>query len=477
MTEHPSRTDEPFALPEGFRFGVATAGFQVEGHYNGPGEPRNNWYGWEKEGRVEPSGIAVDFWNRYEDHLDRAVAAGCNAMRISIEWARCEPIEGEWDATAFDRYRAIIAACHERGLDPLVTLHHFTHPWWLGEEFWLHLDSPRRYAAWVGKAVDELGDAVTNWVTINEVNILALQSFLLGMFPPGRRMQPTAAITCLDHLLAGHVLGYDEIHRRNPDAMVATNTNTMSVYEFDRMLSDVLLARLYDVGRGDLAAWCRERKLQYESEIVPVIGPENLLKRIIGRWFSGPWNLPRTVDAVYSSPHVCTLDVTQLDYYAPGIQGNIKPPGHRTAGGRTPIPGQLLWDQPPDAEGFKSFIPSNVAKDRELWIVENGLCNRVRNGRSYPRLDRYDRPRYLREYLSSVVDLIDGGTPLGGYYHWSLVDNYEWGSYEPRFGLYGVDRERGTRWLDTDSMGDDSAGTYRHLIEGLRAGDRSVLRP
>ncbi len=65
-----------------------------------------------------------------------------------------------------------------------------------------------------------------------------------------------------------------------------------------------------------------------------------------------------------------------------------------------------------------------------------------------------------------------------GYWHWSLVDNYEWGSYEPRFGLYGIDRHRGEhgyRWLDTDAMGDDSAGTYRGIIAGLRAGDRSVL--
>src|SRR6476620_5170234 len=104
-----------FALPEGFRFGVATAGFQVEGHFNGPGEARNNWYGWERDGRVEPSGIAVDFWERYEDHLDRAAAAGCDGFRLSIEWARCEPSEGEWDATAFDRYRAILDACRERG--------------------------------------------------------------------------------------------------------------------------------------------------------------------------------------------------------------------------------------------------------------------------------------------------------------------------------------------------------------------------
>ena len=86
-----------FALPPGFRFGVATSGFQTEGGFNGPGQPANNWLEWERAGRVEPSGIALDFWTRYEEHLDRAAAAGCDAYRLSVEWARGEPADGEVD--------------------------------------------------------------------------------------------------------------------------------------------------------------------------------------------------------------------------------------------------------------------------------------------------------------------------------------------------------------------------------------------
>ena len=81
-------------LPAGFRFGVATAGFQIEGGFNGPGEPANNWVRWERAGRVEPSGLAVDFWNRSEEHLDRAAAMGCDAFRLGVEWARVEPVPG-----------------------------------------------------------------------------------------------------------------------------------------------------------------------------------------------------------------------------------------------------------------------------------------------------------------------------------------------------------------------------------------------
>jgi beta-glucosidase/6-phospho-beta-glucosidase/beta-galactosidase len=82
----------------------------------------------------------------------------------------------------------------------------------------------------------------------------------------------------------------------------------------------------------------------------------------------------------------------------------------------------------------------------------------------------------LRENLAAIVKSIAVGQPITGYWHWCLADNYEWGSYEPRFGLYGVDRERSIRWSDCDSMGKDSAGAYRRIVEGLKAGDDSVLR-
>ena len=108
-------------------------------------------------------------------------------------------------------------------------------------------------------------------------------------------------------------------------------------------------------------------------------------------------------------------------------------------------------------------------------MAENGLCNRVRNGRSYPRVDGWGRERYLKASLSALLDAVDAGVPVGAYFHWTLADNYEWGSYQPRFGLYAVDRDRGARWSSADAMGGDAAGAYRRIADGLRSGDRSVL--
>jgi beta-glucosidase/6-phospho-beta-glucosidase/beta-galactosidase len=484
-------------LPDGFLFGVATAGFQVEGGYNGPGEPANNWLAWEQVGRVQPSGNAVGFWDRPEEALDRAAALGCNSFRLGVEWARVFPDERGVDRAALDRYADIVGGCIDRGLEPLVTLHHFTHPDWLGEDFWLRPDAPDRYRRWVEVVVGTLAPSVRRWVTVNEINVLAVGSWMLGMFPPARILAFDDTSIAIDNLLTAHVLGYEAIHRVREDAVVTTNNSCFSVYPFDRMLTDLLLARSAGVEPGEIDTWIGERGAQHDS-LLPANGVrERLVRRFtaarapygpaaIRDGGPGPGSRSRSprraLDAVYGSSHECTLDVLGLDYYDPMVARHFRLPGHRTAGGRSPQPSRELWDDPPDPGGLARWlgVQHALAPGVPLWVVENGLCNRVRDGRSFARLDGWDRPRYLRENIAAVVEAIDGGVPVDGYWHWSLVDNYEWGSYEPRFGLHGVDRHRGEhgmRWLETDAMGDDAAGAYRRIIDGLRAGDRSVLEP
>ena len=499
-----SKPDRPL-LPDGFRLGVATSAFQIEGGLNGPGEPANNWVCWEREGRVEPSGIAVDFWNRYEEQLDLAAALGCDTFRLGLEWARIEPEEGAIDETALDRYAQILDACVERGLEPLITLHHFTHPAWLGVDFWLSPESPERFAAWVERVLARLADRCRLWITFNEPAILAQCCYVFGVQPPGRRFAWKEMFTSAGHMFAAHVLAYGLIHESRPDAIVHTNSSEASIYEFDRLFTDLLLARSSGVPRDDLGAWIAEKREAWYGAIAPARAIERFMRRNAAaiapiarlprrreslsprarRESDDPEGVLRpAVEAVYSSSWDRTLDVLGIDYYDPVARNHIRLPGHRSAGGRAWQPNSDLWDDVVYPAGLTEYSRANLALSREaltdgrpleLWVVENGLCNRVRNGRSYERIDGWDRPRYLRENLAAVIAGLDEGLRIGAYLHWSLTDNYEWGSYQPRFGIHGVDRERGAKILAADSMGRDSAGAYRRLIEGLRSGDRSVL--
>lgn len=476
MATAPDRSDG-FRLPEGFRFGVATAGFQIEGGFNGRGEPANNWARWERAGKVEPSGIALDFWSDYERQLDRAVAAGCDAFRLSVEWARCEPHPGEIDADALARYRTILDACHARHLRPLVTLHHFTHPEWLGEEFWLALDAPERFAQWTTVAVTALAPACRHWVTINEINVLAPQSWYFGVFPPGHVLDGRGMTRALDHLLAAHVLAYDAIKAVQPEAVVSTNTHPLSAYTTERMLADVLSLRRAGVERADVGIWLARQAAAFDLAF-PDHGPkEAALRKWAIRAIPYQRALPRAVEAVYASRHELTLDEMQVDWYDPRVDHKFRLPGHRTIGGRTWLPARMLWDDPVEPSALVACLEDygRTKPGLDFVIAENGLCNRVKRGVAYPRADGWDRVRYLRAHLGAVVAAIEAGVPVSGYYHWCLADNYEWGSYEPRFGLYGVDRERGVRWSELDSMGGAAASTYRQIVEGLRAGDTSVI--
>jgi beta-glucosidase/6-phospho-beta-glucosidase/beta-galactosidase len=493
----------PDLLPPGFLFGVATAGFQIEGGFNGPGQPANNWLAWEQVGRVEPSGDAVDFWADPDVALDRAAALGCDSFRLGIEWARILPDGRGVDRAALDRYVAIVDGCVARGMTPLVTLHHFTHPEWLGEDLWLRPDAPARFAAYARVVVAALAPSVRHWVTVNEINVLTLMTHVLGAFPPGRTLGFAEASIAVDNLLCAHVFAYDTIHAERPDAVVTTNNACVTLYEYDRMLVDLLLARSHGVDRGDLDEWIAERRRGHYA-LLATPGPgEALLRRASTRvspygtghatrhatrhgtrhGASRSSGTPRRVlDALDASPHDRTLDVLGIDYYDPLASRHFRLPGHRTAGGRNRLPSRELWDDPPDPGGLARWlgVQHALAPGLPLWVVENGMCNRVRDGRSFGRLDGWDRPRYVRENLAAVVSAIDAGVPVEGYWHWSLVDNYEWGSYQPRFGLYGVDRDRGdggVHWRETDAMGRDAAGEYRRVIAGLRAGDRSVLDP
>ena len=144
-------------------------------------------------------------------------------------------------------------------------------------------------------------------------------------------------------------------------------------------------------------------------------------------------------------------------------------------------PSAAPWDTQSHPSALRSWCATEAAlhPGLPLWVVENGMATRVSAGDGEPerRADRMDRPRYLRAHLGAVAEAVAEGLPVAAYLHWSLVDNYEWGTYEPRFGLFGLDRREPdrVRWLDTDAQGDDASGEFARVVAGLRAGDRSVL--
>lgn len=267
-------------MGEGFAIGVATAGYQIEGGYNGSGEPADNWYSWEQSDRVQRSGVACDFWAHPVEMLDRAAALGCDTFRLSVEWARLEPEAGRFDDAALDRYVEILEMCVARRLEPMITLHHFTHPAFLGDEFWLRPGSPDRFARHVARVLPALAPYCRRWVTINEPNIVMLMGWIEGTHPPGRHAAFADAFCVLDNLLTAHVLASDAIVAAQRDAHVTCNTSSSSIYEHDRLLVDLLLLRSAGIPASDVDGYIDERRALHDAAFPPHHAGELALRRL-----------------------------------------------------------------------------------------------------------------------------------------------------------------------------------------------------
>ena len=172
------------AFPEGFTFGVATAAYQVEGHIE------NDWSEWERAGKLKDPdcrcGRGVDHWTRFDEDVALAKDVGCDAFRISLEWARIEPQRGQFDERIIDEYRQRLKRMKAAGVRPVVTLHHFTHPQWFHRETPWHdpqsVEVFRRYAKVCAQILKGL-DAMV--ITFNEPMVLLLGGYIQGVIPPG----------------------------------------------------------------------------------------------------------------------------------------------------------------------------------------------------------------------------------------------------------------------------------------------------
>jgi beta-glucosidase len=201
-------------FPDGFVWGTATAAHQVEG-----GNWNNDWWAWEHAPGspcAEPSGDACDHYHRYPDDLALLAELGFRSYRFSVEWSRIEPEDGEFSAAALGHYDRMTDTCLGLGLDPVVTLHHFTNPRWVAAAGgWIEPATAERFGRFAGKVAARLGDRVSRFCTINEPNIVATIGYLVGVFPPGEH-DPGLRAGAGEVLAAGHRRAVEAVRAVSP---------------------------------------------------------------------------------------------------------------------------------------------------------------------------------------------------------------------------------------------------------------------
>jgi beta-glucosidase len=497
-----------------FLWGVATSAYQSEGGYNGPGEPQTNWAAAEQRGDVTPVGKAAEFWTRFREDFATCRELGLNAFRLGIEWSRVQPTTADeastpppFDRTALDHYVAMLAACRRAGLEPVVTLHHFVHPAWLGPDAWLRADTPAHFARYVGECVTYVNERlaaahhlppIRYYITINEPNMLVLNTYLGNQFPSSAASGLKNLSAAYTHLLVAHISAYNLIHdiyaeRGWASPLVTFNNYCSDVYWSDRVWLDLVAARAKGIARNDIrqhicgkarefSAAFRNARIRLRRDVPYYFGA--LVKKLsnwVGRRFFDPDAIAPLLDAIYASPRAQLMDYIGLDYYDPFAAHAFRLPvwwdhEFKNRSFHAWMMNSITskwWDWRVLPRGLQFFCENYHAEFRlPILIAENGMALRRRpDQRHAQRRDRMTRSQFLRLHVHEVTRIRSRGVRLIGYLHWSLFDNYEWGTYTPRFGLFSIDYATGTDRLVEDHFGDRPSETYARLIAEARASE------
>jgi beta-glucosidase len=362
-------------FPKGFIWGTSTAAHQVEGN-----NTNSDW--WEFENMpgttvAEPSGQACDSYNRYAEDMQIVKDHGLNAYRFSFEWARIEPEKGIFDEKQIDHYRQMVAKCLEIGLEPIVTLHHFTFPaWFRSMGHWTHPDSAEIFANYCRKVAPLLNDGV-NWaITINEPNIHTM--FLASQNgKEGRFFLPLPEQNVVDGLIKAHHAARRAIAEVS-SVKTGWSVANLNFYPVDAASSE----------NAKEVSWIGEDQFIAQSKNDDFIGLQ-----------------------CYSRTPVDEIGTAPL------------PEGARNT--------DMLYEFYPPAIGLAIRHVANLIPNVPMLITENGLGTTIDE----------ERIEYINGALKAVEDAVSDGYDIRGYCHWSLLDNFEWfEGYRLQFGLVEVDR-------------------------------------
>ncbi len=476
---------------------------------NGKSGLRTNWAIAEEVGKVEPVGKAAEFWQRYKEDFAACRKIGLNAFRLGLSWTRLQPSSvyaTSVDDGAVVGYADMLASCREAGLEPVITMHHFTHPEWLGSDIWLEPEIPEMFARFVAAAlaainrrlVDHYCQQPVHWIiTINEPNMLVLNTYMGSQFPAGtgRRGFGNATRAC-NGLLRAHVRAYDAIHKLYQEQhwlrpLVTFNNYCSDLYWSDKIMLDLVASKERGISRNDLHGYVcakadaledafRDSGLKMHRDLPYWFG--RCFKSVsnwLGRRAFSPRQFAPLLDELERSDNDSFMDYIGLDYYDPFMAHLFRFPKFgdnvlHTPGIRDWMMNSVTskwWDWRVLPRGLEVFCDyySREFGGRQVLIAENGMAlQRDRENRIYRRADGMTRSRFLRLHVHEVLRMVEHDIPVAGYLHWSLFDNYEWGSYTPRFGLFSLDYANGTDRLDMDASGDNPAATYRDLILAAR---------
>ncbi|EJU13441.1 beta-glucosidase [Sphingomonas sp. LH128] len=408
-------------FPKGFRWGASTAGHQIEGN----NVNSDLWFMETVKPQTfdDPSGDTCDSYHRWREDIAIMKAIGLNAYRFSIEWARIEPIRGQFSLAEIDHYKRFIAALREAGIEPVVTFYHVAAPRWFAEAGgWLNPESPDLFANYCDRAMRLLGAEIGVACTINEPQVGLTYRVMpqSGAYFDKEDEKQTAA-----HAAAAKATGRDRFVTMNHPDIKGMTPQLMAAHE-------KAFAAIKAV-RGDLPTGVTLNLVDFEGANEGSRHMD-LRKAAYGGWLEV---VKRAGDFVGVQ--------TYRQIRIPG--SGAKLPDFEAMPYVDPAHMEEMIKQPTALRNTVEYVYEQTGKP--IFVTENGLETE----------DDRRREWYIPQVLKHLHEAIAKGVPVMGYMHWSLIDNFEWlRGYKPRFGLASVDRQTFARTLKP------SAAVYRKII-------------
>ena len=392
------------SFPKGFFIGAATAAHQVEG---------NNIHSdyWAQEllphtSFAEPSGLACDHYNRFEEDIRLLAGAGLNAYRFSVEWARIEPEEGRFDDQEIDHYRTVIACCRENGVEPIVTLMHFTSPVWLirkgGWEAESTVEDFRRYAAYV---TGKLGAELRYICTINEANMGLQLATISKRFQLMAQQAAQKAKSAEGTVQVG--MNFEKM-MENMKFAAAENAQVFGTPQPQIFVSSRTAEGDELVFRAHQAAKAAIKEQYPDIQVGITLSLHDCQALPGGEGFAkAAWD----EEFRHYLPYIEDDDFLGVQNYTRTRYGPE---------GQLPCPEGAELTQM-DYEFYPEALEHVIRKVHEdfkgdLIVTENGVA--------VP--DDSRRVEFIRRALRGVENCLNDGIPVKGYCHWSLMDNFEW---------------------------------------------------
>ncbi|MFZ2623657.1 MAG: GH1 family beta-glucosidase [Propionibacterium sp.] len=462
------------AFPQDFWFGSATAAYQVEGAVHEDGRGPSIWDSFSHTpGKTldgDTGDIADDHYHRWHEDIALMRDLGLDAYRFSIAWPRIQPTgRGAVNRPGMDFYRRLVDGLREAGIKPVATLYHWDLPQALQDEGgWTQRSTAEAFGEYAAAVARGLGDAVELWTTLNEPWCAAYLGYAAGVHAPGIS-DPQAALRAAHHLNLAHGLGASAVHAELGDATPVSVTLNLQLVRPENPDSP-----------DDLAAVHQVETIGNDIWLAPMLEgrlPDDLVDQT--REFTD-WSF--VVDGDLGVIHQ-PLSCLGINYYATTTVRRSRPDDGALSGGvdelgRSPWIGcqdvaflpprgpltQMGWNI--DPQGLTDLLVATGRRfpDLPLVVTENGMAADDRPDGNGVVHDA-DRIAYVRDHLGAVLDAVDAGVDVRGYFVWSLLDNFEWAwGYARRFGIVRVDYD------DCRRIPKDSYGWYEGVIAARALG-------